>query len=291
MLPNENEFNLTGIVQAWNRRWKTIVAFVVLSLAVCAIMLTLSPRQYEAKAVATAGNPLLSDKAHLFNQNIDQLYSNYGSGDDLDRLLGIATLDTTYKIIVDSFRLIEYYTSKGANNAIKRYHAVNALKKDLEIQKNELNQLTVTVWNKNPALAANIANSVISVTERLSGAAMQKSYTQSLHLLDSSITGLESKYGSLSVGENGVDVTQPFKSATLSDIEKNVLEEQIKQYRKVYEEISLAASNTQPALIILQAASPAAKAGKPVILLWMFGVFIASFWFTLLAVLLYDRKP
>lgn len=291
MQPNDNEFNLAGVMHAWRRQWKLIIVFVAISLAVASILLLLLPKQYEATAVATAGNPLLSDKAYLFNPNIDQLYSNYGNADDLDRLYGIANLDSTYKVIVDSFNLVDYYKSTGANNAIRRRKAVFGLKKDVEIQKNEVNQLTVSVWNKDPALAANIANSIIEVVQQITAAGLKKSNEQSLFLLDSTLAGLVSKYGALVGSGNNATGLQAGRNVALFDVEKTTLLEQIKQYQKTYSEVALASKNIQPALIVLQTASPWAKAGKPRVLAWLFGVLVASFSFGLLAVLLYDRKP
>ena len=278
-------------MHAWRRQWKLIIVFVAISLAVASILLLLLPKQYEATAVATAGNPLLSDKAYLFNPNIDQLYSNYGNADDLDRLYGIANLDSTYKVIVDFFNLVDYYKSTGANNAIRRRKAVFGLKKDVEIQKNEVNQLTVSVWNKDPALAANIANSIIEVVQQITAAGLKKSNEQSLFLLDSTLAGLVSKYGALVGSGNNATGLQAGRNVALFDVEKTTLLEQIKQYQKTYSEVALASKNIQPALIVLQTASPWAKAGKPRVLAWLFGVLVASFSFGLLAVLLYDRKP
>ena len=219
-------------MHAWRRQWKLIIVFVAISLAVASILLLLLPKQYEATAVATAGNPLLSDKAYLFNPNIDQLYSNYGSADDLDRLYGIANLDSTYKVIVDFFNLVDYYKSTGANNAIRRRKAVFGLKKDVEIQKNEVNQLTVSVWNKDPALAANIANSIIEVVQQITAAGLKKSYEQSLFLLDSTLAGLVSKYGALVGSGNNATGLQAGRNVALFDVEKTTLLEQIKQYQK-----------------------------------------------------------
>ena len=291
MQPNENEFNLVGVVHAWQRQWKIITLFVAVSLAVASILLLLLPKQYEATAVATAGNPLLSDKAYLFNPNINQLYSNYGNTDDLDRLYGIANLDTTYKVIVDSFNLVDYYKSTGANNPIRRRNAVFSLRKDVEVQKNEVNQLTVSVWNKNPALAANIANTIINVVQQITAAGLKKSYEQSLLVIDSTLAGLVSKYGALVGSGTNAAGQQVDRDVALLDAEKTTLLEQIKQYQKTYSEIALASKNIQPALIVLQTASPTAKAGKPGVFAWLFGVLVASFSFGLLAVLLYDRKP
>ena len=289
MQPNENEFNLAGVMHAWQRRWKLITAFVAISLVVTSILLVFIPRQYESIAVATAGNPLLSDKAYLFNQNVDQLYSNYGNADDIDRLLGIANLDTTYNLLVDSFKLYNYYTSSKSNKAIRRRNAVLGLKKDVQIQKNELNQFTLSVWNKHPVVAANIANSMLGIIQKITANGLQKSYEQTLFLLDSTLVGMQSEYEEIT--NISRERQTPKTAVELINAKKATLLEQMKQYQKTYSEVAMAAANVQPSVIVLQSATPAVKAGKPPVLAWLLGVLLTSTTFGLLAVLLYDRKP
>ena len=289
MQPNENEFNLAGVMHAWQRRWKLITAFVAISLVVTSILLVLIPRQYESIAVATAGNPLLSDKAYLFNQNVDQLYSNYGNADDIDRLLGIANLDTTYNLLVDSFKLYNYYTTSKSNKAIRRRNAVLGLKKDVQIQKNELNQFTLSVWNKHPVVAANIANSMLGIIQKITANGLQKSYEQTLFLLDSTLVGMQSEYEAIT--NISRERQTPKTAVELINAKKATLLEQMKQYQKTYSEVAMAAANVQPSVIVLQSATPAVKAGKPPVLAWLLGVLLTSTTFGLLAVLLYDRKP
>lgn len=289
MQPNENEFNLAGVMHAWQRRWKLITAFVAISLVVTSILLVFIPRQYESIAVATAGNPLLSDKAYLFNQNVDQLYSNYGNADDIDRLLGIANLDTTYNLLVDSFKLYNYYTTSKSNKAIRRRNAVLGLKKDVQIQKNELNQFTLSVWNKHPVVAANIANSMLGIIQKITANGLQKSYEQTLFLLDSTLVGMQSEYEAIT--NISRERQTPKTAVELINAKKATLLEQMKQYQKTYSEVAMAAANVQPSVIVLQSATPAVKAGKPPVLAWLLGVLLTSTTFGLLAVLLYDRKP
>ncbi|MCY7423171.1 MAG: hypothetical protein LH478_15670 [Chitinophagaceae bacterium] len=289
MQPNENEFNLAAVMHAWQKRWKLITAFVAISLVITSIVLVFLPQQYESTAVATAGNPLLSDKAYLFNQNVDQLYSNYGNADDIDRLLGIASLDTTYKLLVDSFKLYNYYTTSKNNKAIRRRNAVLGLKKDVQIQKNELNQFTISVWNKNPAVAAGIANSMLGIIQKITANGLQKSYEQTLFLLDSTLVGMQSEYQTITVFAR--ERQTPKTAVELMDAKKETLLEQMNQYQKTYSEVAMAAANMQPSVIVLQSATPAVKAGKPPVLAWLLGVLLTSTAFALLAVLLYDRKP
>jgi len=95
----------------------------------------LVPKYYRSFAILVPANPALADKARLFNTNIEGLYSYFGTGDDLDRLFGIASMDTVYKQLVDSFHLVDYYQLTNADKGINRRKAVLELREDLTFQK------------------------------------------------------------------------------------------------------------------------------------------------------------
>ena len=98
MQQNTSPFNLIDIMEVLKRRKSFIGWFVFTSCIVTALLLFfVMPRYYKSTAVIVAANPALADKARLFNENIEGLYSDFGNEEDLDRLYGIAKLDTTYK--------------------------------------------------------------------------------------------------------------------------------------------------------------------------------------------------
>mgnify|MGYP000561889561 FL=1 len=110
-------FNLQSTVQLLQAKWKQIVLFVISALVVAAITLMLVPKYYKSMAIIVPANPALADKAGLFNANIQGLYSYFGSGDDIDRTIGIAAMDTVYKQLVDEFKLVDYYQINQTDTA------------------------------------------------------------------------------------------------------------------------------------------------------------------------------
>jgi len=101
-----SSFNLVQTVALLQKRWKTILFFVLATVAVASVTVFLVPQYFRSSAIIVSANPALADKARLFNSNIQNLYSYFGSGDDLDRIYGIADMDITYKKLVDEFSLI-----------------------------------------------------------------------------------------------------------------------------------------------------------------------------------------
>lgn len=291
MVETSSSFNLLHVAQALKRRSKTLALFVLVVLVLCTIVLFLLPKYYKSTAIAIAANPVLADKARLFNPNIESLYSNFGSSDDLDRIYGIAQLDTAFKMLVNKFGLVDYYKLKDENAAVNHRNAVLKLRDDLAIQKTELYQLKVTAWNKNPQVAADIANSLVEFTQAITQNTWKQAYASSLEKLDTSIATMEKEYNDLAGNLKLPDgLTGSAGSIDLVIDQRNALLEQVKEYKKSANEFKLAIENDAPALIVLEAAYPSAKADKPRKPEILMAAFIISLVFGSLAVLLLDRK-
>ena len=130
-MQQNNSLNLIEVVAAIKKSRNQIIVFVFLSLAIAYSVLLLIPKYFQSTAIVVAANPALADKARFFNNNIQGLYSNFGSGDDLDRIYGLANLDTAYKLLVDEFELISYYQLNDDSIKLRRRKAVLLLKEVL----------------------------------------------------------------------------------------------------------------------------------------------------------------
>ena len=104
-----SSFNLVQTTAALQKQWKTIFLFVLASAVVASVTVFVVTPYYQSTATVVSANPLLADKARLFNTNIQNLYSYFGSGDDLDRINGVAEMDAGYEKLVDEFSLVTYY--------------------------------------------------------------------------------------------------------------------------------------------------------------------------------------
>jgi len=92
----QSSFNLTDIVSVIINKWKTILVIVFLALIVSAITLFITPKTYQAEVTAVIQNPLLADKAKVFNSNIQGLYSITGDNDDLDAVYSLSKLNIIF---------------------------------------------------------------------------------------------------------------------------------------------------------------------------------------------------
>ncbi len=284
-MPNDS-FNLVDTVAVLQKRWKTIFLFVIVTAAAAAVTVFIVPKYYKSGALLVSANPALADKAHLFNNQIQGLYSYFGSGDDLDRMMGVADMDTTYKQLVDEFGLIDYYELKNDSMPLLRRNAVSHLRKDLALQKTEQAQLKIICWTKDKELSAKLVNRMIAIIQETETAIWQKNYEQSQEQLHQSIATAEQEYQTLS--DSVVRTSGAKRELGMAKLQS--LLEQIKQYRKTADEFALASATHPPAFYIMETAVPAAKAERPDKLGIIFASMIVGFIFSCFLVLVSDRK-
>src|SRR5687767_4087313 len=142
--------DLFYIIEKW---WKKILLFAIAATTLVVILLFLQPRLYLSEATALRASSYTTDKASIFNRNIEALYSTLGSADDLDMIIGTAQLDTVYLYQVDSFELIKHYSIDGKPDLARRKASVR-LQKNSKVMKSGYGELKVKVWDKDKVLAA-----------------------------------------------------------------------------------------------------------------------------------------
>src|SRR5687768_11091291 len=120
--------DLLGILK---RQWKFIFGFALLAVAIALIVLLFSPKKYLSTATALPANSAVADKARLFNSNIEVLYSDFGSPDELDRMEGTARLDTIFIATAKELNLASHYDIQSGEDQI--YKASSRLKKNSQI--------------------------------------------------------------------------------------------------------------------------------------------------------------
>ena len=295
---SSNHFNLIDVVDMLQKKWKQIFVFVLIVLIVTAVTVFIIPKAYKSTAVVIPANPSLADKSRLFNTNIQSLYSFFGNGDDVEVLYGLANLDTVYYQLIDEFKLVDYYESKGENDFIKKKHTVKSLKDDIQIQKNEFNQLKIVVWTKEKEVAAQIANATIDIIQQLEQTPWKKVYQTEIDKTNQTLFDLEKQFKILSDSIK-TSYNNSFSRPTLGhqpdyidllSVKKENILEQIKQYTKSVNELQLAIATTPPTLYVLEKARPAAIAERPAKIEILIAAFFISLIFGIIATLIYGRK-
>lgn len=251
------------------RWWKQILLLPLLSLVVVGVLTFLKPRQYLSVATAVPASSFAADKSAVFNQNIQALYSTFGTPDDLDRILGTAGLDTIYTAVATRFNLYDHYKVKEKGpDAVSKSAAL--LRKNTKVQKSNYGELKVKVWDTDPQLAPQLANAIL---EQLSS-----------HHRDLQSAGNEATLDGLRKARE--KLMHPADSAG------NLLElaERVRQYDQLISEYQLMVDSKPPALLVVERAKKTNWPDRPKTFRVLAATALLSFLFSLLAALLLDRK-
>jgi len=284
---NTTSFNLETVILVLQKRFKQIIIFVFISLIVASIAFIWSTKYYRSTALVIPANSLLADKSRLSNANIQNLYAFTGNSDDAETLLGIAKSDTILYRLVDELSLVDYYRSKGKNDAEKRKNTISLLQKDLQIEKTEFNQLRIMACTKSPELSANMVNSTIETIQQIEQQMWKLVYQKSTNKIAQSVKELENEYESVvdSISKTAV----PYKKELLETKRLAILE-QVKQFQKSESELRLALETTPPTLYTIEKAFPSASADKPLFLTTIATAFFISLVFAMIGALVFDKN-
>lgn len=286
----ENQFNVLDVVKAVKKHKPFIVSFVLASLLVAICCLVFLPKQYKAEVIAVPANPNLADKNRLStNNSIQHLYPFFGSDGDQDILLGFLKLPHMYDYLTTKFTLIVYYKVNEKNVSESKHKASELLKDDLQVKKNENNQVIITLWMKDAKLAADICNEAVDYTNSFIKQQWKLQGEEEVKILDKRIITLETQKDSIEKKLSSIEITSNNALKYISIIKKN--EEQILRLIESKNNISLGIQTTPNALYVLQAANIAPVSDKPNWLIVLASTIIASLAFSILLVIVFFKKP
>lgn len=275
--------DLFYILSKW---WKQMLLVLVLSLTIVGTIVFLQPSQYLAIATALPANPASADKASVFGNYVQGLYSPLGSPDDLYKVIGTAQLDTVYLSVTDEFNLADHY-KPAVKAELLRYTSAKLLKASSDVIKSEFGELKVKVWDKDKILAAELANAVMVKLEAIHRNLQNESNKNTLYSLQQGRKKLLLQTDSMNVllSSNG----SPYNTAALTT-QKNILQEQVNNYDKLIGEYQLMLDSRPAVLMIVEKARAASSPDKPKRLQILIATAFLSLFFALLVALVLERR-
>ncbi|RYD52748.1 MAG: hypothetical protein EOP52_00955 [Sphingobacteriales bacterium] len=155
-------YDLLDIFQTLLRRRTFILVVTGLAFLIGLLVYLLTPPSYKANAEVILGNPMYSDRSRLFSQGAALDY--FAPEQINDRALAIANSDQVKREIIARNQLQTAYKvnmkKEGAmDNLLERFG------KDFSVRRTEFGSILVSFKNKTPQLAAQVANSAVSVIE------------------------------------------------------------------------------------------------------------------------------
>ena len=235
-----------------SRWWKAILALAVAVTAIAAVILLLQPKQYLSVVTALPASNVAADKGGVFGTNLAALYPSVGTPDDLDRLLGTAQLDTLYLALAREKGLVAHYGLKKDRSLLK---AAKRLKKHTEVQRSEYGELKIKVWDKDPQLAADLANSFLQQLQALH----QSLQNQGNALV---LRQLKAAYAALQPGNAGAgDTARGAEASTTAG--NRAVRGQLAEYERLIGEYQLMVDTNPQVLLVVEPARPAPYYDRP----------------------------
>jgi len=268
---------MPDLIYLFSKWWKHVLAIVVLSVVIVWVVLLFKPVKYLSIATAVPASSYASDKASVFNNNIQLLYPAMGTPDDLDMIVGTAQLDTVYISVAQQLNLAEHYKVEEKGEAAIR-KAAYVLKANTRVIKSDFSELKVKCWDGDKTFAAHMANSLM---EKLA------SFHQDLQSSKNSsmVASLESAKRKL---QGNIDSLNDNTEAVV--MKRKVLQEQLPQYERLITEYQLLVDNKPPVLIIVERARTPEWPDKPKRFPILIATFALSLLFSLLVVLVLEKR-
>jgi hypothetical protein len=255
---------LDELLARCNRHRRFLILCTLAPTLLAGILSILLPKYFRAQTRVLPVNSRLSDKARFSGEEISELYSAFGSGDDLDRIYAAARSETVSRKMVDSFQLVDRYGLSGKGAAATEL-AILKLQKRTDIRKTEYGELQVRAWDKDPGVAAALANAMIGEVERMHHDLYRSFYAGTV--------------ASMKQALDRVTVTED----SLPDASLDI-------YRKSIAEFSIAMQHPPPAVMLIEKAIPAARADRPRIWLNLSATFLVSLFAAVFSVLLFTKS-
>lgn len=188
-------------------KWrKSIIIGTIIAFILACILVLVIPDYYKARTSFYPASQDLASPENIFGLTNNKTYY-YGTTDDEDRIMAIASSKSLYNFLIDSFNLYKHYEIDSTDQDA-RYKIYNTLKGRYNVTKSENGEIHIVVVDRNPAFTARVANAAtlklqdLGVQDiKLSQKRMINNYEslisfkkKRLNLLQDSLAELKQKY-------------------------------------------------------------------------------------------------
>ena len=266
-----------------SRRWKWIILIPLFAAAVALLATLLRPKLYLGEVTAIPSNSAVGDKARIFNQNIEGLYQELGSPDELDKIEGTARLDTIYLAIAEEFNLVAHYQHDSTEEDAL-YKTMRRLQKNTKIDRTGYGELKIRVWDRDRNIAAALANSFLQRLNHMH----QQLRTENNRLV---LAQLKEEFTRLQQPNSAIELLDTTRDEFLPNTQlPGRRAAQLAQYASLIEQYEVGLKLTPKALLVVEPARPAIKADKPNLLQTVVLAFVAALLFSFLLALFAEGR-
>jgi uncharacterized protein involved in exopolysaccharide biosynthesis len=260
--PNYNLFDLFHILSKWK---KTIIYVTLIALILSAVVSLILPVYYKSTAIFYPYNLKNFDP-----RNLDQPSEIFGDKEDSDRLLLIGGSSALENKLISKFDLFKRYEIDKSEK-YARTKLSEELRNNINIIKNERSAIEITVYDKDPKVAADMANETVKLIDEINKAPVIENYTKILNVFKSQVDAKYDELDSLSNSIRTIKKQSEYKNANayfddLKNADVRVTSELVDALamKEKYQRAVLFYNSNMPSIFIIEPAIVAERKAKPI---------------------------
>jgi len=265
------------------RWWKQMLLVIIVAVAIVAAIVFSDKPLYLSVTTALPASGILTDKAKIFNNNIEGLYPSLGNPDDLDKILGTAQLDTVYLAVAIAYNLWDHY--KIENKEKQVFQSAALLQSNSKVFRSEFGELKIKVWDTDKNLAPQLANAILEKLNSIHQSVAAISNEKVLESLKAGKEKLAKRIDSSKLDGTVRQIPETSVSASTS-----ILLGQLQQYEELIGEYQLTLDTRPSVLVVVEKARASQKPDKPQRLKLLIATVVISFLFSFLLALFLERR-
>ena len=188
MSQEENLLDVVAAVYKW--KWPILGTSFVAAIITAVASLTLD-NHYQASTLFYAASPDLALPKRVGHETEKQRI--YGNDNDLDRLLSLSQSSKVNDYLIEKFNLYDHYEINRDNPKAK-HKLLLKLNKYYETKKTKYDAINLTVEDKDPEMAANMANAARGRIDALAQVLVKESQKKLLEAAHKSISTKEKEF-------------------------------------------------------------------------------------------------
>jgi len=270
-------FELVDIIIKWLKR--ILLVSVLGAIISAGASLGLSD-EFKSVAKVMPMNSSFLDKNAIYNDESGRPVYLFGGDADIDRLVSLSESEELSQFLIDKYKLFDYYKidpskKDGAFKVRKRLH------KNFRAIKNSAGHLDLQVHDKDPLVAANMANDIAAQLDKYNVKMLKEKKLQVRDILKTESADSRTQLNQL------VDSLRRYTSRVpedtiFADILKGLIESKISNSESLennYDQTTSLLDSNISSLYYIEKAQPAIKKDRPFRSMIVMGAFALTFFF------------
>ena len=288
-----NQNNLTDLIRIF-ARWKKTILIITLTAAIGSTVIAfILPKYYKSTTIFYPYNVKGLDPKNILSREVSEIF---GTKDDGERMLQIGKSKELSTYIIRRFDLYKRYNIDTTENELKEFEVQEEFEDNYKIIKNDIGAIEVIVYDKDPKVAADIANEAVNQINISNKRSIIENNTKLYAILKDK---LDAKFKELEQMSNSIKSLRK-ENINQSSMNQNMLnlnEVDVKLTEKITQSLDLKEKYDQitdmlgtdfNTIFLVEKASPSVKKARPVRWLIVAASTFLTFFFSVLGVLLLE---